>query len=311
MALLQVQGTLDRRQFWPQGTSDADTIKVTLELSRHPFQYQEAPGRPFRETHAFDHASVEAIPVIDRNTLTVRLQGVDAPELHYQPQKYRQPYAQTAVVALAARLAKGKATGLPCLVQTNNVATPNDVFDKYGRFVGDILVTVSKKRLNLNLWLLAQGYALPSFYVSMSAEEIHLCRAAARKGRAKGRAWKLLSGAVLPFDAGLVLRKNDTFDPVADKAPFILPKLFRRQCVWWNQKRDGKIASDFLPWLTNSKTKVAVFTADFLASGPKARKYPYARLFEGETFLPAPDEVVFLEDPATLLGAEGKPVLHW
>ncbi|MCX7885815.1 MAG: thermonuclease family protein [Verrucomicrobiae bacterium] len=311
MPLLQVEGSLDLRQFWPNGNSDADTIKVTLDLAKHPFQYRRAPGEPFKITHAFDNARVENIRVIQKNSLSVRLQGVDAPELHYQPQNYRQPYAQTAVVALAARLAKAKTNPLPCLVQTNNVATPNDVFDKYGRFVGDIIVTINKKRLNLNLWLLAQGYALPSFYVSMSNDEIRACRAAARKGLAKGRTWKLLSRAILPFNPKLTLRKNQPFDPAADKAPFILPKLFRRQCLWWNQRQAGKTTDDFLRHLTKSKTKIAAYTEDFLVNGTKAATHPFASFFANETFQPAPDEIVFLEDPSTLIGPDNKPVLTW
>jgi len=312
MGLLQVQGTLDIGQFWPKGTSDADTVKIKLDPSKHPFQYQAAPGRPFQVTRAFDDAKVEGIKVVNNSTLNVRLQGIDAPELHYQPKKYRQRYAQTAVTALAARLTRKNATVLPCIVQTNNVATPNDVFDKYGRFVGDIIVTVNKTKLNINLWLLAQGCALPSFYASMSADEIHTCRAAVKKGRAKGRAWKLLSPAMLPFDPALVLRKNDPIDLAADKAPFVLPKLFRRQCVWWDNKQAVTITADFIPFITKSKTKIAVFTADFLATGKKAKKHTFGNFFAADgAFAPAPDEIVFLEAPSKLTGPDGKLVLHW
>jgi len=312
MGLLQVQGTLDITQFWPKGTSDADTVNIQLDLAKSPFQYQAAPGAPFQVTHALDDAKVEDIKVVEKNMLTIRLQGIDAPELHYQPQKYRQRYAATAVTALLDRLTRKSATVLPCTVVTDNVATPNDVFDKYGRFIGDVIVKVNKTAVNINQWLVAQGHVLPSFYVSMSAAEIKTYLAAAKKGRAKGRAWKLLSQTMLPFDPTVLLRKNVPVDLATDKAPFILPKLFRRQCVWWNDRQAGKTSADFVPHLTKSKTKIAVLTDDFLATGKKAKKYTLGDFFDANgVFQRVADEIVFLEDPSKLLGSDNKPVTGW
>jgi len=332
MGLLQVQGTLDITQFWPKGTSDADTAKVLLDLTANPFQFQSAPGQPFKVTHALDQAMVADNPVVKKNTLTIRLQAIDASELHYRPadltgktitqamrdafklvdKEYRQPYGETAVVALLARVSRKGVTTLPCTVQTDNVATPNDVFDKYGRFIGDIIVKVQKTKVNLNQWLVAQGHALPTFYVSMSPAEIKTYLAAAKKGRAKKKVWKLLQQIIPPFDPSLLFRRKATPDPVADKGPVILPKLFRRQCTWWAAKQAGATADEFVAYIAKGKTKTIVITDDFLATGKKAKKYTLGSLLAADgTFTRAPDEIVFLEDPSKLIGPDQKPVLDW
>ena len=80
MGLLELRATLNAAQFWPSGTADADTIKVALQGKRAGFVYD---GRP---TRAFTQARIANKPVISaRQQVTVRLQGIDAPELHYRP----------------------------------------------------------------------------------------------------------------------------------------------------------------------------------------------------------------------------------
>src|SRR5438552_5627627 len=87
--LLEMTGTIDVDQFWPAGTSDADTTKILVDVADNAFRFRRSPGDPFQITHAFDDAVVVGKvrkPAIDqRGRVTVRLQGVDAPELHYQP----------------------------------------------------------------------------------------------------------------------------------------------------------------------------------------------------------------------------------
>src|SRR5262249_38625330 len=80
----------------------------------------------------------------------VRLQGVDAPELHYRPlvraaRVWRQPGAESAVLALVAfltELARGGSEGA-CVVTTEG-DKPNDVFDIYARFIGDLVIAREK-----------------------------------------------------------------------------------------------------------------------------------------------------------------------
>jgi hypothetical protein len=50
---------------------------------------------------------------------------------------------------------------------------PNDVFDTYGRFIGDIQVRRGGSGQNINVWLAEQGWAFPALYSTMSAREIN------------------------------------------------------------------------------------------------------------------------------------------
>ncbi|HZD20930.1 MAG TPA: hypothetical protein VE325_09685, partial [Burkholderiales bacterium] len=91
MGLLRVKGTIDTGQFWPQGTSDADTAVILVGVhATNAFQFQETSGGKFKTTHAFEGALLHGrqgakAPVDSQGRLRVRLQGIDAPELHYQP----------------------------------------------------------------------------------------------------------------------------------------------------------------------------------------------------------------------------------
>src|SRR5262245_18496164 len=87
MGLLKVTGIINISQFWPDGQSDADTTKVLVDVDQNAFSYKENASSPFKTTHAFEEATVIGRvrkKVIDKkNRITVRLQGIDAPELHY------------------------------------------------------------------------------------------------------------------------------------------------------------------------------------------------------------------------------------
>src|SRR5262249_28461065 len=133
-------------------------------------------------------------PAIDsKDRVTIRLQGIDAPELHYEPtapvlhgvkptpeQKaafkahngnFRQFFGETAATHLHDFLGKAGASPVTCVVRTQ-VDEPNDVFDTYGRLVGDIFVTIGGKEQNANKWLCDNGWAFPTFYASMTDQEI-------------------------------------------------------------------------------------------------------------------------------------------
>src|SRR5690349_4586029 len=147
MGLLRVNGTIDIGQFWPRGTSDADTAVIIVGIDRpNAFQFQEKPGGPFKTTHAFEGALVHGkqgakAPIDAKGRIRVRLQGIDAPELHYEPaplgkslkatltqsvisaygaleHKYRQPWGESAAFALLSFLAKAGKPVMPCTVTT-------------------------------------------------------------------------------------------------------------------------------------------------------------------------------------------------
>ena len=129
-ALLRITGRIHLEQFWPVGTSDADTSKIKVDVTPGGFAWA-ADGETFKVTHAFDNARVQGKsrdPIIKNGCITVRLQGIDAPELHYKASglpssrpdataakrkafnawnktERRQYWAESATVALADRLA--------------------------------------------------------------------------------------------------------------------------------------------------------------------------------------------------------------
>jgi endonuclease YncB( thermonuclease family) len=113
--------------------------------------------------------------VIDKNgRITVRLQGIDAPELHYRagplaksrpevtPAKRqefnalnkiarRQYWAETATVALARKLANLDNAKVACEVYSL-VDHPYELVDTYGRVVGNVRVGTDF-RIDVNVWL--------------------------------------------------------------------------------------------------------------------------------------------------------------
>ena len=75
--LLRVEGTFDIQQFWPDGMSDADTVKIKIGASA--FAFRPHAGAAFRDVSvAFDGAKVKGRvtkPVIGNGTVTIRLQA--------------------------------------------------------------------------------------------------------------------------------------------------------------------------------------------------------------------------------------------
>src|SRR6266478_1282216 len=97
---LDVAGMIEVDQFWPNGTSDADTAKLLVSVTDGAFRFRPHPGAPFATTHVFDGATVKGKttkPVVDaKGRVTIRFQGIDAPELHYMPQAAKKKAEQTA-----------------------------------------------------------------------------------------------------------------------------------------------------------------------------------------------------------------------
>ena len=206
MGLLVVQGTIDLAQFWSNGgESDGDTTHVAVK----EVTFNDKP------TKIFDGAYVKGrgkSDVIKKGAVTVRWQGIDSPELHYIPQvkgthvaeahNFRQHYGQAATRALLGLLKDlaGGAATIDARV-TSQVHHPNDVFDTYGRMIGTVIV----KGRDLNHWMVEEGWAFPTFYSSMSAEEIIPLREAAQKAAMTKRGiWKEFEGLVrkLTIDRG-------------------------------------------------------------------------------------------------------------
>jgi len=335
--LLKVKGTLDLNQFWPDGESDADTAKV--KVGQNAFSFQTHPGAPFKVTHVFDNASVRGKtgtkPAIKNQQITIRFQGIDATELHFQAsplskkqkdkltkaqldklkslnKRYRQLFGETSTVKLHQFLATTGQTVVPCTV-TTAVDSPNEVFDTFGRFIGDILVKVKGKEVNLNHWLVEQGWAFPTFYASMSNDEIRTLVTAAAKGRKKnGTPEKSLQKVVGKFDKTLIFPgKGAAFDAAKDKGPVLMPKLFRRLCTFTVHKGGGVVTGNFHDFIKNSKPPDHCFlTNDFLNQGATAAPVHLLSEFVGSDgkISKEPQDLVFRENASTLVSASGKPI---
>ncbi|WP_342735262.1 hypothetical protein [Bradyrhizobium sp. B117] len=76
VGLLEVEGTIDVSQFWPEGRSDADTTKVIVNVAPDAIRFRKSDTAPFHPTHVFDNAKVKgrtATPPIKNGKLTIRL----------------------------------------------------------------------------------------------------------------------------------------------------------------------------------------------------------------------------------------------
>lgn len=288
MGTLKIYGQLDLKKFWPTGKSDADTTKLILTVDKSSFKFQKKLTSPFQIIHDFEGAYLskgfkdgieKKQPVINilkaSSNVTIRLQGIDAPELHYKiyfndylgnlpknhpfvqdriipaaikkqldinnKPEYRQLFGETATVELVNFLkqANGIGTLIDCTVEST-VERPRDAIDKYGRIVGDIFVSVNGEKINVNLWQLENGWAFPSIYNSMTDGEINSVLAAAKKGKALKQNdiyTHFIPQKVDNFDLNLQYRNTGV--PTKEKGKVLIPKLFRRLGVYSIFKKSG------------------------------------------------------------------------
>ena len=318
---LRVTGVLDLTQFWPDGESDADTAKVSVQSIE--FSPDPASHLPFQPITIFKDAFItggagKPEPVIKNGRITARFQGIDANELHFAallPKKglknngtrYRQYFGETATVKLHDVLfGLQKKNSLPCEVDSV-VDHPNDVFDKYGRMIGDIIVTV-RNGINLNHWLAENGWALPTYYNSMSAKEIKTIAGLADKARkAKAGGWAKYSNNVVKPDLSLEYRKGGPVNAKADVGSAVMPKLFRRQVRYSVEYNNGLFPGTFPDYVAKS-TDQWVETKKFLQNTsvkPAHTSLGDVVSRQGK-FGVLPGDIVFFEDTSTLVDSRGK-----
>jgi endonuclease YncB( thermonuclease family) len=331
--LLRVLGRIPLEQFWPRGESDADTTKVKVEVAAGAFRFRPHPSAQFRITKAFNKARVRgrvSREIIDKKgRVTIRLQGVDAPELHYMPQaakkpkdqtaterkiflqwnhQYRQHFAESATVALKTLLGQGDADSIACTVVTA-VDQPDDAVDTYGRLVGDILVTLKGKTVILNQWLMTQGWTVPAFYNSMSADEIRTLLALGEEARRKGRGcWPKVMKSVGTLDFKLRYRESAPPGDKDDQGPVLMPKLFRRLSTFAVNKKAAMVSGSFTQYVKDKNDQYYEID-NFLSQGPTAAQPRNLSEIIGADgiLLEQPQDLVFHEAEAELLGPNNKP----
>lgn len=342
--VLTVEGKLDLNQFWPAGESDADTTKLLLKVEGGAFQFKASKSGKTRTTRAFEGAWVEAgrnkdgtpkqkAVINSAGAITVRLQGIDAPELHYRPEalkgaartketlaafkeynhEYRQHWGRSAAMALRSRLLEFGPGPLDCTFQTA-VDAPNDVCDKYGRCVGDVVVQAGKKKLNINQWVVSEGWAVPSFYNSMSAAEIDVLAKLSEQAHGTGKGiWPDYTPKLGAFDFALrheTGKKAKGFQAGDDRGALILPKIYRRQATWACQRKAGALKNTFAQYLTKLSSKFQL-VEEYAAQGSDAPWHQLGAYVKAGQFLLWPAEMVLKEDPSTLYSQQGAEVISW
>jgi len=362
--LLTIDGVIRLSQFWAQGKSDGDTVKITIPKGiNNAFKFAKQPSGPAKIIHTFDTAlsydattlpatamkyatKVVTQPRGKANAgvrqVTIRMQGIDTPELHYKiydgrtivqiPKanrkvniEYYQHLAGSAALALHRLVrAVGTADVIPCQFRSR-VNTASEAIDKYGRFVGDIFVTVGGVDVNLNNAMLEQGLAVPAFYESMLTSEISEKISVAEKGaKAPDRLSKHYRAKVgqldkrlkyLPFTARA---KANPPQIGSDGGPTIHPKLYRRLCAWTilrdgaAQRANGPIPSNFSAYLREDRSlKEILLTRDFLKQGKAAPKRDFFQFFKNNRLSLEPAEIVFQEARSNLFTSTGKPIKAW
>src|SRR5258706_6306979 len=178
MGMLIANGTLRVQQFWPGGRSDADTATIDLvPQANKAFIWVDNAGKR-QPTRAFDNAEVvsksgrkPAIKTSKGSTvrkITIRLQGIDAPELHYQPQvpgsggqginhPFRQWLGETSADALHDYLRGFNQAEIPCEFLTAG-PKPSDVCDMFGRLVRKNIPIQGRACIGIKPKLVAQGW---------------------------------------------------------------------------------------------------------------------------------------------------------
>jgi endonuclease YncB( thermonuclease family) len=333
---LVFSGEIDLTQFWPEdikkgnrSVSDGDTVKVKIDKKSGVFV---TPGGQSKKVTFINDAGffhnvkkkdgtqvLNFKPVVDaQGQIDVRLQGIDAPELHYMTQVhgnplYRQHCGETSTIQLFNFL-KGHTTSetIMCDVVTQ-VNQPNDVFDKFGRFVGDILIKVKNGgSIDINHWMVENGWAFPAYYNSMTDMEIKDFNVLAdRAVKSNAGIWPFFKKQMAALDKSLTFDKNDpTYSAASDKkAPIIFPKLFRRLWTFEIQGQNAFTTSGYQKFLASNKNDVCCTTKEFLSTGfPKKAPLLSTFVSPGGAIKFAPADIVFKESGTTLKDSKGKKI---
>jgi len=333
MGLVRIRGTIDLAQFWPDGQSDADTTKILLSVTNGSIEFA-TDGLHFKPTTVFDTARVRGTTsktVITKGKVTIRLQGIDATELHYRagplPKKgstvtdaqrtrfntlnahpRRQYWGETATVALANHLKPLAHNGQVECAALSAVDAPSDLIDTYGRIVANIAVGPQLVD-DLNIWLTREGWVFPTFYSSMSNTEISVLLEAMKAGKKKHRVWRALSNDTSKFDSTLLFRGvGAAIDEQADKGPAIMPKMFRRQVAYHMQQSAGVFKGTFEKFLAQHPDECFTLKQFLAESVHSATTHHLDEFVKSSKFLVQPQELVFKEKPSMVVDAQGKRI---
>jgi endonuclease YncB( thermonuclease family) len=351
--LLRITGTIDLSQFWPDGTSDTDTATVVTNANGFEFSPDASP-QAFRHTRVFEGAQIAKENVIKSGgKVTVRIQGIDAPELHCPPGvrkpkgfpknqplkgnggKFRQLQGETSAAGLGDDVgSKPQPNVVPCEV-TTRINVPNDAFDMFGRLIGDISFRIDGKSVSIAHLAASDGWALPAYYNSMTPDEIRRLDELFEQARKKKRGiWRHFDRIVGQLNRLKFEDDGKAFDKKAqqaDRGPFVVPKIYRRQLRYDVLQQNDLAPKTFADYLagkplkgqTTKGTKDAWATRSAFLANPTMKKPTKAPndslaglLSAGNAFpsgagIRLPGDIVFFEQPSTLKKKNGTPITKW
>ncbi len=340
MGRLRVRGELKLDQFWPKGRSDADTANLTLSLTLDPpFVYRPENGAEqvtdvYHNAFYKDRSELKPVLGTKRDRLKVRLQGIDAPELHYRPRvtgakQWRQRLAESAVFALRSMLfdltfgVRDKSLRADAI---SFVDSPDDPFDVYGRYVGNVTVYADGYAVDINHWLLEHGWAVPGLYNSMTERELHVTRslsAAAARSRLGLYRSRYYQDRLIRFESTLVERHGiepGNFRLYEDKGKVMNPKFFRRQAEFEAKEQGNPSGQTFLESLRGNARYKALVWETFAGLPAQARRDPRAlgghaallgSLVSSSGKLPRADDLIYIEEPAKVYDEDGQVITAW
>ena len=192
---------------------------------------------------------------------------------------------------------------------TTRVRKPNDVFDKYGRFIGDVMLG----DVHLNHWMLENGWAFPALYTSLEDDEPRAFLEAARKG--KSPLLDDYTDDLTRWEPGLQTPHHEpagfAYDEAKDRGPVQFPKLFRRIVTFQIGPIGGQ--GTLKHFLEAQKSQDRVFKTDeFLEQGRATPSHLLAEFVDGrDRFTATPAGLVYREAPSTLFAADGTKVKDW
>lgn len=322
MGKLRVYGKIDVNQFYPRGKSDADTIKLDIADSQ-AFEYihnnntisTDVFYKFYSQSHFGKKKLVHNLIKNKRTYIVIRLQGVDAPELHYKnygasynsnsPEKlrnskeYLQIHGIDSAKILYDFLTSFNKDYLNAEFFTDNIQNPHDVFDCYGRFVGDVIIYEDGKQISLVKYIAENGLAIPTFYSSMTENEMNTITNYCNLARNSSLGvWAFYSNKLSAFDPTHILTKSK-FNNYQGILNF--PKIFRRLTEYYINTGNKKIDNSFLLFLKNKNDK-------FLLNGTH-----YTNLSECiiNSILPDPEFMIFSEKGSSLVSLNGLEQTDW
>jgi endonuclease YncB( thermonuclease family) len=335
---VEIHGSVDLKQFYYKGgKSDADTVKITIPMDSTRFRTDAGSSWKENLQALFNGAYVRSKdkPVVDnKNRISIRLQGIDAPELHYRATKstkpheltedqnrlwmtneFRQHWGARCAFELANYFSKyDDGSGVINAYVFSRVDSPSDLFDVYGRLVGDIVI--GEDNQNVNHWLAENGWAFPAFYNSMTGDEINTINKKSKEALDTSQGiWNDYSNMLITFDPDLDLpsKKEGEIDKNTDNGGVNFPKIFRRQVPYEVSKKAGVINLPSLQdYLKTQKEDRCYIAKELLTNGEKAQSHKIAEFVDEDGKISFdPDGLIFTEKESGLKDSNGSEIDHW